>query len=133
MPERLTGGCHCGSVRYEVEASLADVVACHCEGCQRQSGSAFGLSLGVSPEAFRLLSGELHSFEVACDSGRTKRGHFCPGCGARIYNRGEWGLSLKGGTLDDAQAIVPKAHFWTARKQRWVSLPTSVPRFVDDG
>jgi len=127
------GGCQCGALRYRIERDPRKVAVCHCQGCQRQSGSAFGISLDVSREDFTLLSGRLRSFSVRCDSGRTKECHFCEECGTRIYHAGDWGLSVKGGTLDDPSWIEPSAHYWTAMKQRWVEIPDGVRCFPDDG
>jgi hypothetical protein len=127
------GGCQCGAVRYRLEGGPRRLAACHCRDCQRQSGSAFGLSLDVPEEAFRLLSGELRSFTLACDSGRSKECAFCARCGTRIYHRGAWGMSVKAGTLDDTSKLRPDAHYWTKRMQPWVQIPEGVPRFPDDG
>jgi len=41
----LTGGCQCGAVRYAVAAEPLRLYVCHCRECQKQSGSAFGMSL----------------------------------------------------------------------------------------
>jgi hypothetical protein len=120
-------------VRYRLEAEPNHLTVCHCRDCQRQSGSAFGLSLDVPPESFGLLSGELRTFEVTCASGRTKECAFCPRCGTRIYHRGAWGMSVKAGTLDDTSRLVPDAHFWTVRKQPWVVIPDGVRCVSDDG
>ena len=91
------------------------------------------MSLDVPRGAFRLLSGELETFTAACDSGRTKECAFCRSCGTRIYHRGEWGMSIKAGTLDDTSALRPDAHYWTKRKQHWVQIPESARCFSDDG
>jgi hypothetical protein len=40
-------GCQCGAVRYQVEGDPLAVVICLCTECQRQSGSAFGMSFAV--------------------------------------------------------------------------------------
>ena len=133
MESPMEGGCQCGTVRYRVEGTPLGLAICHCSGCQRQSGSAFGMSLAVPPDAFRLLSGELKTFTTPCDSGRTKECAFCPACGTRIHHRGEADLSIKAGTLDDTSALRPDAHYWTDRKQSWVPIPDGVPCFSDDG
>jgi hypothetical protein len=70
---------------------------------------------------------------VLCDSGRSKDCAFCGRCGTRIYHCGEWGLSLKAGTLDDTSNLRPDAHYWTKRKQPWVPIPEGVRCFTDDG
>lgn len=134
-PPRLPmdAGCQCGSLRYRLEQDPLFLAVCHCSECQRQSGSAFGMSLGVPPGALNLRSGTLKKFEVRCDSGRIKTCGFCPECGTRIYHQTEKGMSLKAGTLDDTSWLRPDAHYWTKRKQPWVTIPDGVARFADDG
>ena len=78
-----------------------------------------------------MLLGELTMFTVLCDSGRTKECAFCGRCGTRIYHRGEWGLSIKAGTLDDTSSLSPDAHYWTKSKQDWTPLPADIPCFKD--
>ena len=133
MRKGAEGGCQCGRVRYRIEGTPRKLAVCHCRDCQRQSGSAFALSLDVPPEAFKLVSGELKTFSVLCDSGRAKECAFCGSCGTRIYHRGEWGMSIKAGTLDDTSGLEPDAHYWTKRKQPWVHIPAGVQCFTDDG
>jgi hypothetical protein len=41
----LTGRCQCKGVVYKITSAPLAVYACHCTECQRQSGSAFSLSL----------------------------------------------------------------------------------------
>ena len=69
---------------------------------------------------------------AACASGRTKECAFCARCGTRIYHRGAWGMSIKAGTLDDTSGLVPRAHYWTKRKQPWVVIPEGVRCFSDE-
>jgi hypothetical protein len=81
------GGCQCGKVRYVVEGEPLSLAVCHCAECQRQSGSAFGMSMALAAPSFRLTSGALKSFAVTCDSGRAKTCTFCGDCGTRIYHQ----------------------------------------------
>ena len=53
----ITGGCQCGAVRYAIAAAPLTVYACHCTDCQRQSGSAFALSLIAPRDAVRITEG----------------------------------------------------------------------------
>jgi hypothetical protein len=133
MADEATGGCQCGEVRYRIEGEPLELSVCHCRECQRQSGSAFGMSLAIPAGAFRLLAGSPKTFEVVCDSGRTKTCAFCPTCGTRIYHRTDAGISIKAGTLDDTSSLRPTAHYWTARKQPWVQIPHGIRSFPDDG
>lgn len=75
------GGCHCGLVRFEVDAPailMAD--ECDCSICKK---SGF-LHLLVSTECFRLLQGEdaLHTYTF--NSGVAKH-YFCRQCGVKSF------------------------------------------------
>ena len=59
MPTPYKGGCQYGAIRYVVTCEPRQIAACHCTDCQRQSGSAFGMTMVVAEEAFSLTSGEL--------------------------------------------------------------------------
>ena len=128
----LTGGCQCGAVRYELKARPETVLVCHCTDCRKQTSSAFALVAVVPEEHFRMMQGELKTFEGRAASGRAKTGAFCPDCGSRIWHRIEWRpgkLSIRAGTLDDPGALEPTTHLWTSRKLPWVVIPDGVKAF----
>lgn len=56
-------------MRYRITAEPLFLVACHCKECQRQSGSAFGMSL-IVPNNALAIEGQLKLFERSSDSGR---------------------------------------------------------------
>lgn len=131
MTESHLGGCQCGAVRYRLEGPLARAYACHCRDCQKQSASAFSLSIPI--ELARLhVSGALTAFEKRADSGAVTTCHSCAACGSRIYHsssRGPERGTLKVGSLDDPSDIRPVYHLWVSRKQAWVLLDPDVPAF----
>ena len=125
MADSREGGCQCGRVRYEVIGDPITVGVCHCRECQRQSGSAFGMSFIVPKDAFRLARGTIKTFTRAADSGRPVTCAFCPECGTRIYHEANWlpgTLNMKPGTLDDPSLVRPTGEVWTSRKLPWVAL-----------
>jgi len=131
MSEARSGACECGAVSYQVTGEPKAVVICHCRSCQRQSGSAFGMSMVFAADGFQILSGELQVFERQADSGATLRCFFCPHCGVRIYHQKadiSDTIILKPGTLDDARAVTPKRQLWLAQKQGWIDL-SGLPGF----
>ena len=125
------GGCQCRAVRYDLKTDATVIYACHCRECQRQSGSAFGLSMPV-PTARLTLTGELGSWERATGSSGRTRCSFCVVCGTRIHHvslaRPDW-TTIKAGTLDDTSGLIPRVHIWTRSKQAWVMLDPTVPAF----
>ena len=53
MPAPYTGGCLCGEIRYRLSAEPLVLYACHCTDCQRQSATAFNLSMPVAREIYQ--------------------------------------------------------------------------------
>lgn len=75
------GGCHCGRVRFEVEAPAAPVVQdCNCSLC-RMSGF---LHLIVPASRFRLLAGETALVDYTFNTG-VARHRFCGVCGIKSF------------------------------------------------
>jgi hypothetical protein len=75
------GGCHCGRVRFEVDAPAAiEAVDCNCSMCRR-SGY---LHLIVEADRFRLLTGADALTEYRFNTG-TARHLFCSVCGVKSF------------------------------------------------
>ena len=127
----VSGGCQCGAVRYTLALEHIVVYACHCRECQKQSASAFALSVPARI-ADLSISGPLSAYRRSTDSGAQTTCWFCSDCGTRIYHRSARSpeiVTLKGGTLDDTSKLTPAAHLWVSRKQAWLELPELAPVF----
>ncbi|MEM7794580.1 MAG: GFA family protein [Cyanobacteria bacterium P01_C01_bin.118] len=104
MPFPYTGGCQCGQIRYELQAEPLTLYVCHCTECQRQSSSAFGMSMPVPRESLHLTKGTPKHWSRPSDSGRTVTCFFCGDCGTRLFHqpsRDRKITNIKPGTLDD--------------------------------
>jgi hypothetical protein len=122
-----TGGCQCGAIRYELTGTARMLYVCHCRDCQKQSSSAFGMSLIMASDDVSFTQGadRLKSWDTRGDDGRIKRCAFCPECGSRIYHasdRDDEPLSIKAGSLDDTQWLLPIAHIWVQSAQPWLQI-----------
>ena len=84
MSKSYQGGCHCGGVRYEVSADLANTIQCNCSICQKT-----GSILAFAPATdFNLLQGS----DLLTDYQFNKKviHHlFCRICGIRSFARGQ--------------------------------------------
>jgi hypothetical protein len=75
------GGCHCGRVRFEIDAPAEiDVNECNCSMCAR-SGY---LHLVVPKTRFRLLSGEDSLSSYRFNTGVAQH-LFCSSCGVKSF------------------------------------------------
>ena len=130
-PVALIGACQCGRISYALAPRAYSVYACHCLECQKQTASAFALSMPVWA-ADMTLDGSPSIFVRATESGTRTHCYFCPDCGTRLYHSSERSpaiLTVKAGTLDRAGMLAPVAHLWASRKQPWLLLPPDVPCF----
>jgi len=76
-----TGGCHCGKVRFEVDAAEEIVVSdCNCSIC-RMLGY---LHLIVSKESFRLLKGD-DDLTTYTFNTEVAQHYFCSDCGIKSF------------------------------------------------
>lgn len=129
MP-KIAGGCLCGSVRYESDAEPLIVAVCHCTTCQKNSGSAFSLNLGMPAAAVTMAGADLMTYEDRSGaSGKPFYRSFCGRCGSPLSGKGDAYdglLFLKAGTLDDPSWVRPTAHIWCAEKQPWVTIDGDV-------
>ena len=120
-----TGGCQCGQIRYEIQAEPLTLYVCHCTECQRQSSSAFGMSMPIPRNALKLLRGQPKQWSRPAASGNSVVCFFCDNCGTRLFHqptRNNKIINIKPGTLDDTSWLQPVGNLWTASAQPWVCL-----------
>ncbi len=127
----LTGGCQCGSIRYEITGEPLAVYVCHCRECQKQSASAFGISVIVPADALKIKQGTLKEWSRKTDTGRTLRCMFCADCGSRVWHATPVSdpVSVKGGSLDAPLDLSSAIHIWTARKLPGVIISDGARQF----
>ena len=114
-PLPLTGGCHCGAVRYEITARPLAVNACHCGDCKRLAGAPFGVYLHVPKATLAVRSGTFDIFRRKGGSGNMIPIERCTECGTRMWHLPEAApdlVILCAGTLDDPNWAVPTSHIF---------------------
>ena len=75
------GGCHCGDIRFEVDAPAdLEISECNCSICNM----AGYLHLIVSRSSFRLLQGEDRLSDYRFNTG-VARHYFCSRCGVKSF------------------------------------------------
>ena len=130
MPQ-IAGGCLCGKVRYSATGDPAFVGVCHCRDCQKFSGSAFSIIVGV-PKAALKIEGKVASYIKPGDSGKTTERRFCPECGSSIVDEASALpdiVMLGAGTLDDASWVKPAMQIYCDSAQPWVHLQADTKNF----
>lgn len=128
----FSGGCACGTVRYQSTAAPVLMLQCHCRDCQRSSGGPFSSFVVVPKEAFKLLQGELRFHASPSEaSGVTRRG-FCPECGSPIAAQPDAVpniVAIRAASLDDPSWFKSQMEVWTCDAHPWDILNPAVPKF----
>jgi hypothetical protein len=128
---KLEGGCLCGKVRYSADAEPAFVGVCHCKNCQKGTGTAFSLVVGL-PKPALSVQGATKTFTGRGDSGKETYRRFCPECGTGLIDEAELLPEITmvlAGTLDDASWVKPAVEIYTDSAQPWVQLGGERQRF----
>lgn len=116
-----TGGCMCGSVRYEINWNPGFSFLCQCRRCQQATGG--GHAPGFKIERAQLtVSGEIRGFERKADSGHMARHEFCPNCGSPLFSstsRFPDSISVYAGSLDDPSVFAPQQIIHESEGQPW--------------
>ena len=126
------GGCSCGAIRYRMIDAPIVTHCCHCNDCQRQTGSAFVINALIEADRVEVEGEQPVVVTMPTDSGRPHDIYRCGKCqtalwstyGGRTYVR-----FVRVGSLDDASAIEPDLHIFTRSKLPWVRLPANARAF----
>ena len=124
----------CCSITYSCDAEPVTTAVCHCTECQRQTGTAFSIVVGLPADALEVKGDTLAMFKTVGEAsgGETQR-NFCSACGSPIYSLSSafpelvW---LKAWTLDDKSWLEPQVEVWGRSAQPWVEQVEGRPRLA---
>ena len=124
----LTGGCHCGAIRYEVEGEPVYHALCHCTDCRRQTGAPV-VSWALFPNDKLKITGTPQVYA----SSENARRHFCGHCGTSLFYTNEVifpGLTdICSATLDNPDGLTLGIHVQTAERIGWMKDAHTLPEF----
>ncbi len=127
--EILEGGCHCGSIRYQIHGDPIACGYCHCRDCQQTSGGPAQVWMAVASANFEITAGKPTVYE----SSEYGRRYFCPGCGSQLLFADARDSSLmfpNAGTLYDPEGIAPAMHIWVDRRLSWFDPSQHLPSYA---
>jgi len=130
MSDNISGNCCCGHVKFEITASKANVVNCHCNKCRKMNGSSFSTFFVVSEKVFSIIEGSeyLSSYSTSEDAVK----NFCKNCGSPIFNQTLKYPNLRMvhlGALNVLDEIKPNVNIFNQSKLSWVSFNCEIPSF----
>ena len=126
---KLTGGCHCGAIRYELEGEALTHALCHCSDCRRHSGAPM-VGWTMYPQvAVKIVKGAPKVYE----SSQHGRRQFCGNCGTGLFYANAEMLpgiiDVQSSTYDDPGAVPARAHIQVAERISWMERAHELPQF----
>jgi hypothetical protein len=125
----VTGGCHCGKIRYEIEGQLIAHALCHCADCRRHAGAPMVGWTMYPATAVKVTKGAPKTYESSANGRR----QFCPDCGTGLFYTNEVMLpgiiDVQSATCDEPQAVPPQAHIQVAERIAWMEKAHELPAF----
>lgn len=122
---RLTGGCQCGAVRYELMEPPVRACICHCRMCQKAAGQPFMAFATVKQEHLNWTRGTPGTYR---SSNLAQRG-FCKDCGTPLTFKFEGDeISVTTGSLDDPMAAPPTVQYGVESMVAWCATLGDLPR-----
>lgn len=82
MLNTYEGSCHCGTVRFKIEADVTELTTCDCSLCKKKNA----VMTKVHEDSFVLLSGENVLSEYRWNM-HIARHYFCSECGIYTFHR----------------------------------------------
>ena len=125
----ISGGCHCGNIKYTAKIDPQKVILCHCTDCQQMSGAAFR-GIVVSTDKTFSMTGNIKEYvKQTANSGTPRIQGFCPECGTHIYATtvdnnmptGTKPYMIRLGTIEQRDKLNPTVEIWCSSRQHWVN------------
>ena len=122
------GSCLCGTVSFEIKGDFDSFYLCHCQRCQKDTGSAHAANLFSQSAKLVWRSGvdAVTSFTLP---GSRHNKSFCKVCGSALPNTQIEGLLVvPAGCLDTEISIAPTAHIFLSSRAAWDEELGKVPK-----
>ena len=125
----ITGGFHCGAIRYQVGGDALTHSLCHCTDCRRHAGAPMVAWTMYPLDLVKVTAGTPKVYA----SSQHGRRHFCADCGTGLFFTNAQVLpgiiDVQSATYDDPNAVPAQAHIQIADRIGWMERAHELPAF----
>lgn len=135
---KRTAECACGRLTVSVKDEPLWVAACHCDFCQKRTGSVFQVGAYFAPDEELEIVGETKVYNgmeidgVGTSEGNAVSYHFCPTCGSTVYwviKGSNASIAIAVGSFVDPEFPAPAFETYTAMRHGWVPAVPGAKQF----
>lgn len=122
----VTGGCHCGRLRYQLDAIVHDVAHCHCSICRRTTGGIVTTWMTMPLASFHWSHGTAAAYASSASCIR----YFCSHCGCHLALFTSFSpdsLDITVASLDQPEQVPADRHIWVRSRLPWLQLDPQLP------
>lgn len=126
--------CHCGKLKLTCIGEPMIVVMCHCEHCQRRTGSSYNLGAWYEKSSVR-IEGNEKVFHRTGEEGMDLAYHFCPECGSNVYweaSAMDMAYGVAVGCFADRNFPKPSFSIYGKRKHEWLEISEGIPCYASN-
>ena len=133
MKQPITGGCACGTVRYEASAEPIVMLQCHCRDCQLATGGPCASYVVLPSDSFKIThGGPAHHLTESLAMGHQRRG-FCSACGSPLTGgeraEGESPIvAVHAASLDAPESFRSQMDVWVTDALPWARMDPDLPK-----
>jgi hypothetical protein len=125
----ITGGCHCGAIRYQAEGEALNHALCHCTDCRRHAGAPM-VGWTMYPRERVVVTKGTPKVYASSQAGRR---YFCADCGTGLFFSNDVVLpgllDIQSATYDDPDAVPAQAHIQVADRIGWMQRAHELREF----
>ena len=125
----ITGGCHCGAIRYAIEVEALTHALCHCRDCRRHAGAPLVGWTMYREDQVTVTQGTPRIYESSANGRR----QFCPDCGTGLFYTNAAMLpgivDVQSATYDDPDAVPARIQIQLAERIGWMKDAYELPGF----
>jgi len=123
----LSGGCHCGAIRYQADGEPLTHALCHCTDCRRHAGAPKVGWIMYPQSALQVTKGVPKTYESSVYGRR----QFCGDCGTGLFHTNAHILpgiiDVQSATYDDPEAVPARMHIQVAERIGWMANAHELP------
>lgn len=127
-----TGECLCGSVQFEINGELRDVVNCHCSKCRKFHGN-FGAYSSTEFKNLKItIEGGLKWYASTKDETENVYRGFCSECGSSLFwhPRDQNNIAIAAGALSEPTNLKTIGHIWCSQQPDFYDITSNLPKFA---